>query len=90
MHFVMLKNWRISQLKISENDKYDKHQVTARQGLLPPAMLQQAPAQVKCPTLAALLGAKEQRKLLEKYGLDASLSDLKDVTDIWRNFEKLS
>ena len=40
MHFVMLKNWRISQLKISENDKYDKHQVTARQGLLPPAMLQ--------------------------------------------------
>jgi len=42
---------------------------------------------VKCPTLAALLDTKEQRKLLEKYGLDASLSDLKDVTYIWRNFE---
>jgi len=44
-------------------------------------------AGVKCPTLAALLGAKEQRKLLEKYGLDASLSDLKEVTYIWKNFE---
>ena len=48
-----------------------------------------APAQVKCPTLAALLEAKEQRKLLETYGLDASLSDLKEVTYIWRNFENL-
>ena len=40
--------------------------------------------------LAALLNNKEQRKLLEKYGLDASLSDLKEVTYIWRNFENLS
>jgi hypothetical protein len=53
------------------------------------AIAEWPPAQVKCPTLAALLDTKEQRKLLEKYGLDASLSDLKDVTYIWRNFENL-
>ena len=45
--------------------------------------------EVKSPSLEAILQSKEQQKLLEKYGLDASFSELKDLISIWKDLESL-
>lgn len=45
--------------------------------------------EVKSPSLEAILQSKEQQKLHEKYGLDASFSELKDLISIWKDLESL-
>jgi len=42
---------------------------------------------VKSPPLEAILHSKEQQKLHEKYGLDTSFSELKDLISIWKDLE---
>lgn len=45
--------------------------------------------EVKSPSLEAILQSKEQQKLHEKYGLDTSFSELKDLVSIWKDLESL-
>jgi len=45
------------------------------------------PVNVKSPPLEAILHSKEQQKLHEKYGLDTSFSELKDLISIWKDLE---